>query len=335
MKKIHTLLIMLIHISMFGLYAQAPDSCLIAYYPFNGNANDESGNGYNGTINGATLATDRFNNANSAFHFNGIDNDISTEVIHTWKDQLTVSFWIKPDENLNSTSERENIIGNYWSTFQFYYNNGKLWFELYDVNHGVSFYSILVDLLSTNWYHISLSSGINSPVLVYINGAVSNIGIAPPTFDKKDAKIIIGREESTFFFKGKIDDIRIYECALDSSEIRSLYYESICLQTITVTDTLVINTNIVEFNPIIFLNTIKIFPNPTNDHITIDYGNYSVMGGYSLRITNRAGQVVFANEIDEQQSYVELSTWMDYGIYFVYLLDAQNRILGIKKIVLL
>ena len=44
---------------------------LVAYYPFNGNANDESGNGNNGTVNGATLTTDRFGNTNKAYSFNG------------------------------------------------------------------------------------------------------------------------------------------------------------------------------------------------------------------------------------------------------------------------
>ena len=43
---------------------------LVAYYPFNGNANDESGNGYNGTVYGATLTYDRFGNPNSAYSFN-------------------------------------------------------------------------------------------------------------------------------------------------------------------------------------------------------------------------------------------------------------------------
>ncbi|MCP3693720.1 MAG: BACON domain-containing protein, partial [Planctomycetaceae bacterium] len=44
---------------------------LVAYYPFNGNANDESGNGNNGTVNGATLSTDRNGNAASAYDFDG------------------------------------------------------------------------------------------------------------------------------------------------------------------------------------------------------------------------------------------------------------------------
>ena len=49
---------------------------LVAYYPFNGNANDESGNENNGAVRGANLAEDRFENVNSAYSFDGIDDYI-------------------------------------------------------------------------------------------------------------------------------------------------------------------------------------------------------------------------------------------------------------------
>ena len=54
-----------------SLIAQIPADGLVAWYPFNGNANDESGNGNNGTVNGATLTADRFGNAQSCYSFNG------------------------------------------------------------------------------------------------------------------------------------------------------------------------------------------------------------------------------------------------------------------------
>ena len=47
---------------------------LVAAYEFNGNANDVSGNGNNGVVNGATLTADRFGNANSAYSFDGTGN---------------------------------------------------------------------------------------------------------------------------------------------------------------------------------------------------------------------------------------------------------------------
>ena len=53
------------------VYAQIPTNGLVAYYPFNGNANDESGNNNNGTVYGAKLTTDRFGKPNSAYSFDG------------------------------------------------------------------------------------------------------------------------------------------------------------------------------------------------------------------------------------------------------------------------
>ena len=47
-----------------------PTDGLVAWYPFNGNANDESGNGNNGSVSGASITSDR-NGNQSAFHFNG------------------------------------------------------------------------------------------------------------------------------------------------------------------------------------------------------------------------------------------------------------------------
>ncbi len=72
---------------------------LVGYWPFCGNANDESGNGNNGTVNGATLSTDRFGNINSAYSFDGIDDKI--EIINSSilnfgvNPSFTISFWLK------------------------------------------------------------------------------------------------------------------------------------------------------------------------------------------------------------------------------------------------
>jgi len=48
-----------------------PTNSLVGYWPFNGNANDESGNGNHGSVNSANLTTDRFGNSNKAYYFNG------------------------------------------------------------------------------------------------------------------------------------------------------------------------------------------------------------------------------------------------------------------------
>jgi len=116
-----------------------------------------------------------------------------------------------------------------------------------------------------------------------------------------------------------------------------VFQANYCTDTIhiTVTDTLIINANLVSINPLIYQNTIKVYPNPTSDHITIDFGsNYSTMNGYTLKITNSLSQIVYTTSINTQTTTVDLSTWSGNGIYFVHLIDAQSNTIDIKKIVL-
>jgi N-acetylneuraminic acid mutarotase len=118
-----------------------------------------------------------------------------------------------------------------------------------------------------------------------------------------------------------------YQTVYDTVHI----YDTIHL---TVTDTLIINASITGYHPVTYLNTIKIYPNPTSDHITIDYGNYNSMINYNLSITNSLGQTVFTSQVNQPQSYIDLSSWTGNGLYFVYLKDANNNIVDIKKIIL-
>ena len=71
---------------------------MVLYYPFSGNANDSSGNGYNGTVSGATLTTDRFGAANGAYSFDGSTStircgDILDSVFSAPVAKFSVSGW--------------------------------------------------------------------------------------------------------------------------------------------------------------------------------------------------------------------------------------------------
>lgn len=80
-----------------AIFAQIPTNGLVAYYPFNGNANDESGNGYHVTIYGTTLTTDRCGENNKAYFFNGIGNYIVVPYDFSLT-EVTVCGWIKADQ---------------------------------------------------------------------------------------------------------------------------------------------------------------------------------------------------------------------------------------------
>ena len=70
-----------------------PTNGLVGWWPFNGNANDESGNGNNGTVNGATLTTDRFGVANKSYSFDGVDDYID---IGDWAigGEISIAVWV-------------------------------------------------------------------------------------------------------------------------------------------------------------------------------------------------------------------------------------------------
>jgi hypothetical protein len=106
-----------------NVWAQVPNyvptNGLVGYWPFNGNANDESANGNNGTVNGATLSADRFGNANKAYSFDGVDDyiTINNTVGNFGTSDFTISLWYLAN-NLNAShliNKRYNeSCGNWW-----------------------------------------------------------------------------------------------------------------------------------------------------------------------------------------------------------------------------
>lgn len=103
---------------------------------------------------------------------------------------------------------------------------------------------------------------------------------------------------------------------------------------VSVTDTLIINTNLGSAEQPLLENTIKIFPNPASTHITIDYGYYESILGYQIVIENSLGQQVFGTSVNGQSSFIDLSTWTGSGLYFVHFLNAQGNTLDVRKILI-
>jgi len=115
---------------------------------------------------------------------------------------------------------------------------------------------------------------------------------------------------------------------IDTSSVSYMNIADTCITQVTiydtllttVTDTLIINTNLGL--------------NPPNDHITIHYGNYALMSNYQLKILNAQGQQLFITGINQQTDYIDLSTWNGNGLYFVHIIDPNGNSIDIRKIVL-
>ena len=99
MKNLTLLFTLLVTINCLGQApGYVPASSLQAWYNFNSNGYDASGNANNGTVNGATSVDDRFSNANSAYSFNGVNNYIEVQnssSLQFASNLQTVSFWMK------------------------------------------------------------------------------------------------------------------------------------------------------------------------------------------------------------------------------------------------
>jgi hypothetical protein len=428
-------------ILFFSTHAQnipdyVPKNGLVGWWPFNGNANDESGNGNNGTVNGATLTTDRLGNVGKAYSFDGISKYISLSGTSDidFSQGLSFAAWFNSNDiRMASIIDKETsspIIG-YRLNIR---NNADLWAE--HGSYGVSLAGAAI-AIATNAYKVNtwiFVVGTLNPITnknsIYVNGTLLNSeNISTLISNNKTIEVGKSTLPQGEYFNGKIDDIAIYNRALSQQEITNLYNavncsynltispSSIQLQTtstanftattsdsnpsyvwqsdfgqgfqtlnnfgnysgvntgtlnisnvqlsnhnqpfrviatsgncvdtssvalikisdtclLKVTDTLVINTVISNLTSPNNENTIKIYPNPTSGQIVIDYGIFTRMNGYTIRINNSVGQQVFSSLINKQQSTVNISSLGSKGIYFVQIIDPQSKVIDTRKIVL-
>jgi hypothetical protein len=82
------------------------------------------------------------------------------------------------------------------------------------------------------------------------------------------------------------------------------------------------------------IETIKVYPLPSSTQVIIDNGNFSTMGSYTAKIINSIGQQVFQSIINQQQFVINANTMGGAGLYTLYIADANNKVVGVKKIVL-
>ncbi len=325
---------------------------LVGYWPFCGNANDESGNGNNAIVNGAMLTNDRFGSLNSAYDFNRSLNDgidyTSVTQLYPSLNSYSLSVWFN---SIDDSYSEQDVIRN-----GCYIGTGNLGYCLYLSDHfgskkisfdvggsGLSGGYIHADDISplqdSTWYHVVATVDRNANVLtLYINGQMVDTADISLLGDQSNSDPIWMGKEYIFngnSFGGVIDDFCFWNRALSSQEVSQLYNQNICYQTITVTDTLLINVHLTGLNPVTYQNTIRVYPNPAGDHITVDFGsNYASLNGYSLRIENTLGQVVFTSPVQQQSSYIDLNSWSGVGVYFVYLLDNLGHTIDVRKIIL-
>ena len=203
-------------------------SGLVAYYPFNGNVNDESGNGHDGTLYGSTLTADRMGNPNSAYYFNGTATDYIDVGPLSISLPVTVTLWF------NSTTRNDE-----WNTLfgwnrPIHPNNG---IQIVANGDGKikSFIGGDPAMISNSvidgdgkWHCVVINRNLNNEKKLYIDGILEVSGTDTASIGTTH-DLYIGRSfqpnEYNEHFLGIIDDVRIYSRVLSEAEIQDLVYD--------------------------------------------------------------------------------------------------------------
>jgi hypothetical protein len=213
-----------------------PTSGLVGWWPFNGNANDESGNGNNGTVNGATLTTDRFGVANKAYSFNGSSNYIdypsgSSSSLNIVGD-FTVCFWVKTS-SIGSTGKTIISFGDQQNS-----NSGGITIGINDGfplgPYGRLGYATQgqwnqsTNVINDNVWHFIVITLQGSLMKLYVDNNLNNQTLNQlPTLSWNGGRRVGAANYGLVgFYKDLLDDIAIYNRALTHQEITNLYTSS-------------------------------------------------------------------------------------------------------------
>ena len=290
---------------------------LVAYYPFNGNADDASGFGDNGVVSNSVLATDRFGAAGKSYLFDGSSRmgiHTSGQYLPTEARPRSVSLWMLPSDLITNT-------GSYWiggGLLQYGQSDGEAGlyaqeFVWQEAPHLVSFYlgtetvwgwnSWLYNWDYLSWHHAVWVYEGNTNSSLYIDGKKaalqsSSLGV---TFNTKAGPLTIGAAGGRYF-NGELDDVRIYNRALSSNEVAQLYATEAVPPTFTTQPYSVVayahtsasfNAAAAGSQPLSYQWTFygTNLTKSTNDSITITNIQPANLGTYKLQVSNPAGSV--------------------------------------------
>ena len=306
-------------VAVFGIATAAsaqvpnyvPTNGLVGWWPFNGNANDESGNGNNGTVYGATLATDRFGLSNKAYNFDGVDDFI--QILDTSSLRLqqgTINCWVKYSSMDKMQLIVKQNINNAWdSNYGIEINDynqilgpGPRIIGMYVIGCGLqtawTTFTPGNDLSGTIWHQLTAVFDVGL-MKIYIDGILMGSLNTPISSMNACAgsDLLLGRGWQNFplWYSGHIDDLAIWNRALNQQEITDLNNSNLGLP--------------VSINE----NSIKLYPNPTNGLVTLEVSSEKI--GKSYSILDFSGRIIREGKISSTQEHIDLQHVARGGYY--------------------
>ncbi len=324
MRKILFFVMMMV---AFGSKAQVDlYNGLIAYYPFDGNPNDASGNGHNGTVNGASYASGVFGTAFTALSVG--DGDIFTsEVPYKLEDEFSISFWFISYATTNAkimTWVGKNAPSDYdFFNFRYFAPQTAFRTELEKTYQapGIACDNDYTDFANNlipdpNFYANYTLVRKSDSIHVYLNNVkVSSTEASFPGCLTVDTlkNITLG----STFFSGEIDNMLIYNRALNNSEVDSIYNLSSSLPAV-----------IPSSSSATIEKEVNIFPNPVSNLATVVMPEF---GEFSIQIFDMTGRLVQNYQISESEAFLNVSS-LSNGFYNVKIISSDGRVYFKKMI---
>lgn len=224
MKRVYLWLLpaWLLFFAASALHAQQ----VVAYYDFNGNAKDVSGNGNHASIHGAFLTQDRFGRANQAFQLDGTQGQLTaSNAAQLQSVTASVSFWVRADE---IPAQGEVYIlshGGWQERWKISLpSHGK---PIWTTHAGGSCCSDLdsgTPLVVGAWTHLVMVHD-GAKEKIYLNGVLANQRDYAGDLDATTQPLGMGYSpvDNAYFFKGALDEVTIYNGALNDTDVANLY----------------------------------------------------------------------------------------------------------------
>lgn len=211
-----------------GAVASSLENGLVAYWPFDGDARDASGNGNDGVVNGATLTSDRNGTANGAYHFDG-NNTITVadnELLRSVTNAFTIATWLKYE----SFSDWYGT-GGHWITVLSKGTEGRQYgLSIYKISTGTEIgltqHATFEQLPEQGvWTHVAVTFDTNRMARAYVDGVLVGTQQNEETLTVNQEALVIGADPhgDTEYLYGSLDDLGIWNRALTEEEVARLY----------------------------------------------------------------------------------------------------------------
>ena len=298
---------------------------LVAYYPFNGNANDESGNGNNPIFNNAILTNDEQGNPNSAYNFNGIDQyiQIPNSPSLNMSNQISISLKVRPlgfytgpcyNNMMVMKGDADYLDGNYSLRFADVITGcttPTTTNEQFLGGDAVAATNPIVQL--NKWYTVVWTYD-GTIERIYVDCVLQDSLVISVNSFTNQYDLFIGKLNNSqypYWLNGDLDEVRIYNRAINDQEVKAL-----CTTT---SDTTVIN----DYTPVINFDICK------NQITVADATKYNV--GDTVLLIQMKGAVI---DSTNTSSFGTVTNYKNAGNYeYNYVKSKTGNIIDLKNTV--